>query len=87
MIGKIKGILDKVSISEIIIDSNGIGYEICIPLSTYDKLPREGEKITLFTHLHVREDVMILFGFDRAKTNLLPSVTSRLRFLISSFIC
>lgn len=63
MIGKIKGILDKVSISEIILDYNGIGYEICIPLSTYDKLPREGEKITLFTHLHVREDVMMLFGF------------------------
>lgn len=63
MIGKIKGILDKVSISEIILDCNGIGYEICVPLSTYDKLPREGEKITLFTHLHVREDVMMLFGF------------------------
>lgn len=63
MIGKIKGILDKVSISEIIVDCNGMGYEILIPLSTYDKLPREGEKVTLFTHLHVREDIMMLFGF------------------------
>lgn len=64
MIGKIKGILDKVSISEIIVDCNGIGYEIAIPLSTYDKLPREGEKVTLFTHLSVREDAHTLFGFS-----------------------
>ena len=63
MIGKIKGILDKVSISEVIVDCNGVGYEIIIPLSTYDKLPREGEKITLFSHLHVREDEMTLYGF------------------------
>ncbi|HBM16578.1 MAG TPA: Holliday junction branch migration protein RuvA [Lentisphaeria bacterium] len=63
MIGKIKGILDKVSISEVIIDCNGVGYEIIIPLSTYDKLPREGEKLVLFSHLHVREGEMTLFGF------------------------
>ncbi len=63
MIGKIRGILDKVSISEILVDCNGIGYEISIPLSTYDKLPREGEKVTLFTHFNVREDAQTLFGF------------------------
>jgi holliday junction DNA helicase RuvA len=62
MIGKITGILESVSLTEVILNVNDIGYEIIIPLSTYDKLPREGEKVTLFTYLHVREDAITLFG-------------------------
>ncbi len=63
MIAKITGILDSVSLTDIVIDVNGIGYEVIIPLSTYDRLPKEKEKIQLFTHLHVREDAMTLYGF------------------------
>ena len=63
MIAKITGTLDSVSLTEVIIDVNGIGYEVIIPLSTYDKLPREGNKATFFTYLHVREDAMTLYGF------------------------
>ena len=63
MIAKITGILDSINLTDIIVDINGIGYEIIIPLSTYDRLPREKEKIQLFTYLHVREDAMTLYGF------------------------
>ncbi|MCF7790565.1 MAG: Holliday junction branch migration protein RuvA [Victivallales bacterium] len=63
MIGKITGKLDTVSLAEVLVDVNGVYYEIIIPLSTYDKLPREGENVELFTYLYVREDEMTLYGF------------------------
>jgi holliday junction DNA helicase RuvA len=63
MIAKITGILDSVNLTDVIVDVNGIGYEIIIPLSTYDKLPKEGGKVTFSTYLHVREDAMTLYGF------------------------
>lgn len=63
MIARMTGILSKVSLTEIIVEINGIGYEIIIPLSTYDKLPREGGKISLHTILNIREDAHTLFGF------------------------
>jgi len=63
MIGMITGSLLHITINEVIVDVNGIGYEIAIPLSTYDKLPKTGEQITLFTHTYVREDEISLFGF------------------------
>lgn len=78
MIAKITGILSSVSLTEIIVETNGIGYEIIIPLSTYDKLPREGEKISLHTILSIREDAHILFGFatqeEKALFKLLNTV-------------
>jgi Holliday junction DNA helicase RuvA len=46
-----------------IIDVNGIGYEVFIPLSSYDKLPVVGQPLRILTHLHVREDAQILYGF------------------------
>ena len=63
MIAKITGILSKASLTEVIVETNGIGYEIIIPLSTFDNLPREGEKVCLHTILNVREDAHTLFGF------------------------
>jgi len=63
MIGKLNGILDTATPTEIMIDVNGVCYEVIIPLSTYDSLPREGEKVTIFTYLYVREDTMALYGF------------------------
>lgn len=63
MIGKLIGILDSSSPTDILINVNGICYEVIIPLSTFDKLPREGEKITLHTFFHVREDAQTLYGF------------------------
>ncbi|MFL6513584.1 MAG: Holliday junction branch migration protein RuvA [Chthoniobacterales bacterium] len=45
------------------IDVNGVGYEVFIPLSSYDKLPPPGQQVRILTHLHVREDAHILYGF------------------------
>jgi Holliday junction DNA helicase RuvA len=49
-----------------VIDVHGIGYEVHIPLSTFEKLPERGGDVQLLTHLHVREDAMQLFGFATA---------------------
>src|SRR5947208_12083342 len=48
------------------IDVNGVGYEVLIPLSSYDKLPGAGHPVEILTHLHVREDAQVLYGFMTA---------------------
>jgi Holliday junction DNA helicase RuvA len=48
------------------IDVNGVGYELFIPLSSYDKLPAVGQALEILTHLHVREDAQVLYGFMTA---------------------
>ncbi|MDQ2868391.1 MAG: Holliday junction branch migration protein RuvA [Verrucomicrobiota bacterium] len=48
------------------VDVQGVGYEVFIPLSSYDKLPAAGQPIEILTHLHVREDAQILYGFMTA---------------------
>ena len=45
------------------IDVGGVGYEVLIPLSSYDKLPPAGQSIRILTHLAVREDAHVLYGF------------------------
>ena len=45
------------------IDVGGVGYEVFIPLSSYDKLPTAGQPIRILTHLAVREDAHVLYGF------------------------
>ena len=49
-----------------IVDVGGVGYEVFIPLSSYDKLPAPGQAVRILTHLHVREDAHILYGFMTA---------------------
>ena len=49
-----------------IVDVGGVGYEVFIPLSSYDKLPTPGQAVRILTHLHVREDAHILYGFMTA---------------------
>jgi Holliday junction DNA helicase RuvA len=64
MIAHLKGILLSKSPNAIIIDNNGLGYEVFVPLSTFYTLPdEEGQEISLHIHTHVREDALILFGF------------------------
>src|SRR5437868_7396709 len=48
------------------VDVNGVGYEVLIPLSSYDKLPAVGQPVQILTHLHVRDDAHILYGFMTA---------------------
>jgi Holliday junction DNA helicase RuvA len=60
----INGILETKKPTEVILDVNGIGYFLKISLSTYKKLPDRGSKIKLKCYLHVREDILQLFGFN-----------------------
>ncbi len=52
--------------TQAIVDVSGVGYEVLIPLSSYDKLPAVGQPVRILTHLHVREDAHILYGFMTA---------------------
>ena len=63
MIAYLRGTLLESSYTSCIIDVNGVGYEAAIPLSTFDKLPRPGEKVELHILTQVREDAITLFGF------------------------
>jgi Holliday junction DNA helicase RuvA len=63
MITSIRGILTEISPTNITIESSGIGYGILIPLSSFDKLPKIGSECKILTYLHVREDILQLFGF------------------------
>lgn len=49
--------------TQVIVDVNGVGYEVLIPLSSFDKLPSPGNMVQLLTHLVVREDAHVLYGF------------------------
>lgn len=63
MIGRIKGILIEKIPPFILLDCQGVGYEIEVPMTTFFDLPDEGSEVILLTHLVVREDAHLLFGF------------------------
>lgn len=63
MIGRIRGILAEKQAPDILVDVQGICYELQVPMSTIYQLPAPGEGVVLHTHLVVREDAHLLFGF------------------------
>ncbi len=63
MIGRISGKLIARHPPQVIVDVQGIGYEIDVPMSTFYQLPAAGSEVTLYTHLLVREDAHLLYGF------------------------
>jgi Holliday junction DNA helicase RuvA len=63
MIGRLTGTLAEKSPPHLLVDCNGVGYEVDVPMSTFYNLPGLGERITLLTHLVVREDAQLLYGF------------------------
>jgi Holliday junction DNA helicase RuvA len=63
MIGRIQGTLVSVHPPRLLVDCQGVGYEIDVPMSTLYQLPEVNKKITLLTHFQVREDAQQLFGF------------------------
>ncbi|MEY2485559.1 MAG: holliday junction helicase RuvA [Verrucomicrobiota bacterium] len=63
MITFLEGRLASALPTQATVDVNGVGYEVFIPLSSYDKLPALGQPLRILTHLHVREDAQILYGF------------------------
>jgi Holliday junction DNA helicase RuvA len=66
MITFLDGTLASALPTQAVIDVRGVGYEVFIPLSSYDRLPTPGQPIRILTHLHVREDAQILYGFMSA---------------------
>jgi holliday junction DNA helicase RuvA len=67
MIGRLSGILLEKNPPQLLIDCNGVGYEVSVPMSTFYNLPGLGEKVVLLTHLAVREDAHLLYGFGNAE--------------------
>jgi Holliday junction DNA helicase RuvA len=63
MIGRLNGRLAAKNPPQVVLDVAGVGYEVDVPMSTFYSLPATGEAITLYTHLIVREDAHILYGF------------------------
>jgi Holliday junction DNA helicase RuvA len=63
MIGRLSGTLVEKNPPQILLDVQGVAYEVDVPMSTFYNLPSLGERISLFTHLVVREDAHLLFGF------------------------
>ena len=63
MIGRLSGILLEKNPPQLLIDCNGVGYDVGVPMSTFYNLPGLGEKVALLTHLAIREDAHVLYGF------------------------
>ena len=63
MIGKLTGTLGDKNPPQVLVDCNGVGYQVDVPMSTFYNLPGVGEKVSLLTHFVVREDAQILYGF------------------------
>jgi len=80
MIARIEGTLLESGLTSAVVDVNGLGLELLLPLSTVETLPPEGSKVTLLTHFQVREDAMTLYGFatsqERDLFRLLVSAVS-----------
>jgi Holliday junction DNA helicase RuvA len=64
MIAWLSGVLRRKAVESLIIDVGGVGYEVTVPLSTYDRVPDTGDSLALHVHTHLREDSLSLFGFS-----------------------
>ena len=65
MIGRLHGVLLRKEPPALLVDVGGVGYELEAPMTTFYELPPVGEMVTLYTHLVVREDAHLLYGFAR----------------------
>ena len=76
MIGRLTGILVEKNPPQILVDVSGVAYEVDVPMSTFYNLPATGETVTLHTHLVVREDAHLLYGFgSEAERNAFRQLT------------
>lgn len=71
MIGRLRGKILEKSPPEIVLDVQGVGYELLLPMTSFYHLPALEEQVTLFTHLVVREDAHLLFGFAQKQDRTL----------------
>ena len=79
MIAHIRGTLLEKRPNSVIVDVHGVGYELAIPVSAFSSLPEQGAPVRLYAYMHVREDILALFGFltknDKALFEKLISVS------------
>ncbi len=71
MIGRLRGIILEKKAPDLVLDVQGVGYEVAAPMSTFINLPALNEEVALFTHLIVREDAQLLYGFSTTRERLL----------------
>ena len=76
MIGRLAGTLLEKNPPQILLDVQGVAYEVDVPMSTFYNLPATGERVTLFTHLVVREDAHLLVRLRHATTSGARSASS-----------
>ena len=67
MIGTLKGVVEYREDPFLIVDVNGVGYKVIVPTSILSKINGPGDHVKLYTHTHVREDVLELYGFTEAQ--------------------
>ncbi len=77
MITFLRGALVEKQPTRVVVDVGGVGYDVAIPLSSYDRLPATGHEVRLLTVFHVREDAQLLFGFmTEAERSLFGQLTT-----------
>jgi Holliday junction DNA helicase RuvA len=65
MIGQLRGVLLEKHAPTLVVEAGGIGYELQVPMTSFYQLPSIGKEVTLYTHLVVRDDAQLLYGFVR----------------------
>jgi holliday junction DNA helicase RuvA len=71
MIANLRGTLLEKHPNQAIVDTQGVGYDVTIPVSTFSTLPEVGQPVSLRIHTHVREDAIALFGFSKPEEKVL----------------
>ena len=79
VIGRLRGTLVATREGYLVLDVNGVGYEVAVTPRTVGELPSVGEEVVLHTHLHLREDGMALYGFTTESERQLPDADHGLR--------
>ena len=67
MIAHLRGKLAQKEPARVIVDVNGVGYEVFVPLTTFSSLPAPGAEVSIDIHTHVREDIIALYGFSTGR--------------------
>ncbi len=67
MITRLQGVLVEKELDHLVIDVGGVGYLVWIPLQMVSMLPQKGQEVVIYTHLHVREDALTLYGFSSSE--------------------
>jgi Holliday junction DNA helicase RuvA len=66
MIARLQGKLEAIALDSVIVNVNGVGFQVFLPTSTLSTVGNVGKEVKLYTHLHVREDILALYGFGSA---------------------